>query len=102
MTSHWGGMMGGGMMGGGFGALWMGLLWLLLIGGLVALAVAVLRRPQAGQQPTAGPRDSVPAPAPSTPADAAASAQAILDERLARGDLDVQDYSERSRALRDR
>jgi len=102
MTGHWGGMMGGGMMGGGFGALGMGLLWLLLIGGLAALAVAVLRRPQAGQRSTALPQDSAPAPMPSASADAATSAQAILDERLARGELDVQDYSERSRALKDR
>ncbi|HKZ24776.1 MAG TPA: SHOCT domain-containing protein [Acidimicrobiia bacterium] len=62
---------------GGFWVLWMLLFW----GGLVALAVAGLRT----LTPRSGSRTS--------------TALSILEERLARGDIDVQEFEERRRSL---
>lgn len=78
-----------GWHGWGPGMWGMGVLWLLVIGAIVLLVVLLLRSRYPG---TSAP----PAPPGATERRAA---QAILDERLARGEIDVQEYTERSRAL---
>ena len=66
---------------GWFGALLMIITMLLFWGGLITVAVLLLRR--AGRQE----------PDPD-------SARRILDERFARGDIDEDEYQRRLRALR--
>lgn len=93
---HWG------SMGWGAGMWGMGLLWLLLIAGIALVVVALTRGLPGGHQhqqvaPTP-PAGATPVGQTTGPA----SAQAILDERLARGELDVAEYTERSKALKDR
>ncbi len=76
---------------GGFGWMGMGLLWLVLIGVIVWLVVRLLPgRSQRPLHPTppavpptgAGPQDDVPA----------GPALEILDQRLARGEVDLETY----------
>ena len=74
----------------GDGAGWvMVLLMLVLVVAVVVAAVALLRgwSPAATRQPVAGPRPADP--------------RAILQERLARGEIDEEDYRARMRALDD-
>ena len=76
---------------GGWGAgglLFMGLMMLVFWGGLAWVIVTLLRHP------TASPRDAGNPPPPQAP-----TAKALLDERLARGDIDVEDYRARREAL---
>lgn len=84
-------MMGpGGMMGGGwgfFGVIWM-LIPLLFLGGLVAVIVWAVTQLGSGRQAggSAGVHDR--------------SAEDILRERFARGEMDAEEYEERLRVLR--
>lgn len=94
---HWG------SMGWGAGMWGMGLLWLLLIAGIVLVAVALTRGlPGGHQHQVAATVPPAPGPAPVSPATGPATAQSILDERLARGELGVAEYTERSKALKER
>lgn len=76
---------------GGWGAgglLLMAFIMLVFWGGLAWVVVSLLRRPRP--------------PAPSTDhplSQQAPTAKALLDERLARGDIEVDDYRERLDAL---
>ena len=75
----------------------MGALWLLVIGAIVLLVMLLVRglgNDRTGTHPTSSP----PAPPGVT---GRGAAQTILDERLARGEIGVQEYTERSRALGD-
>lgn len=84
-----------GMHNNGIGPWWwlaMILLMILLFGGLAWLIVTVVRHSPARHD--TGPPSSQPAPA-TTP-----SAEDILHERLARGDIDVDEYHQRIDALR--
>ncbi len=71
-------------MGGGAGGWWwMALMMVIFWGGLIWLAVALIRRPYravqaAGSAPSARP-----------------TAQEILAERLARGEIEADDYRSR-------
>lgn len=79
MWQEWNGM-GAGM------ALAMALFWLLVVAGtVVVVALLTGGGPQRPAPPAPGRRD----------------AQELLDERLARGELDVDEYQARVRALRD-
>jgi putative membrane protein len=95
MMGQWGGM----GMGWGLGMWGMGLLWLLLVAGVVIAVVALVRGLGPG-------RSQAPGAPPTSPdvgrVDDRASAQAILAERLARGEIEIDEYSNRSRALRER
>lgn len=82
------------MMFGGYGNGWgigawvvMGLIMLLFWGGVVTLVVLLLRKTQStnGTNPLQPPHHD---------------AQRILDERLARGEIDVDEYTARRTALR--
>jgi putative membrane protein len=66
---------------GGMG--WMWLWWLLVLGGVVALVVGLVRAGRSGNGPPARPP----------------SARQILDERFARGDIDEEDYRRRRREI---
>lgn len=70
------------------GLLMMGLVMLVFWGGLAWLVVTLVRRPTSDNREAADPR---PPRAP--------SAKAVLDDRLARGDIDVEDYHARREAL---
>jgi putative membrane protein len=76
---------------------WLGLVWmivtLLAAGGLVWFGATLLRRTRHLDSPSA------PAAPPAPPAPARPSARDILDERLARGEIDVDDYHQRIAAL---
>ncbi|MCB2176380.1 MAG: hypothetical protein KQH57_11275 [Actinomycetales bacterium] len=76
---------------GGFGLIGMGLFWLALIGLIVWLVVRLL--PGRTQQPPI-PRPPVVPPTGAGPRDdvAAGPALEILDQRLARGEVDVETY----------
>ena len=76
---------------GGWGAgglLFMGLMMLVFWGGLAWVIVTLLRRPISSRDADRPP-----------PQQAAPTATALLDERLARGDIDVEDYRARREAL---
>jgi putative membrane protein len=76
-----------GMDGGGW--WWMAIMMVVFWGGLIALAVALLRRPH---QAAGGTSDSSTRP----------SAQEILAERLARGEIEADEYRSRLDALNHR
>jgi putative membrane protein len=77
-----------GMDGGGW--WWMAIMMVVFWGGLIALAVAILRRPyQAAGTAAGGTNDSATRP----------SAQEILAERLARGEIETDEYRSRLDAL---
>lgn len=67
----------------GFGLLFMVLFWVFVIAGSVWLVLTLTRQREAG----AGGQD------------AARSARAILEERLARGEIDVEEFRARKAAL---
>ncbi len=77
------GWYGGGMT--GFAWIGMGLFWLALLGLIVWLVIRLL--PGKSQEPKAATAGSV-----SPVASASAPALAILDERLASGEVDVETY----------
>ena len=80
----------GGMMGGGwgiFGWLWM-IVPLLFWGGLIALVVWAVMRIFPGQRVGGEPQER-----------GAQSAEEILRERFARGEIDAEEYEERRRFL---
>ena len=81
------GWYGGGMT--GFAWMGMGLFWLALLGLIVWLAIRLL--PGKSQEPTAASTAAI-SPTASSVASAAAPALAILDERLASGEVDVETY----------
>lgn len=76
---------------------WLGLVWLIVMllaaGGLVWFGATLLRRTRH--------LDATQAPAvpPASPTTARPTARDILDERLARGEIDVDDYHQRIAAL---
>lgn len=74
MGWHWGAGMG----------LWTWLFALLIIAGLVALVIAVVRGASGGARG----------------GDGRSSAEQILAERFARGEIDEEEYQRRLRALR--
>lgn len=78
-----------GWHGWGLGMWGMGMLGVLVIGAIILLIVLLVRS-----------RDQESAAPPG--ATGRRAAQAILDERLARGEIDVQEYTERSHALGNR
>jgi putative membrane protein len=86
-------MMGqGGMMGGGWGVLgmgWMVLIPLLFFGGLIALIVWAVTLLASGGHASgsAGVHEQ--------------SAEEILQQRFARGEIDAEEYEERHRILRE-
>ena len=82
---------GGGMMG-TFSWLWM-LIPLLFWGGLLALIAWAVVRIFPGGRPGSMPREGSAEPS-------APSAEDILRERFARGDIDAEEYEERHRVLR--
>jgi putative membrane protein len=78
---------------------WLGLVWMIVLivvaGGLVWFGVTLLRR-------TRQLEAAAPAGASTVPEAAAAarpSAREILDERLARGEIEIDDYHQRLAAL---
>ncbi|MDE3113616.1 MAG: SHOCT domain-containing protein [Chloroflexota bacterium] len=71
----WGGML--------FGGIFMILFWVFVVAAVVWLVTAATRRTY--EPPAAGPHRS--------------SASAILDERLARGEIDLEEYKSRKAAL---
>lgn len=71
--------------------LGMGLMMVLVWSALIAIVVLLTRR--ANHQPSAGPTTPSPTPASTT------TAQQILAERLARGEIDIEDYRTRKQAL---
>lgn len=72
-----------GMMDGG-GWWWMAIVMVVFWGGLIGLAVAFIRRPQHALHP------------------AAPTAQTILAERFARGEIEADEYRSRLDALNHR
>ena len=71
--------------GGGFGMGWMWVWWLLIILGVIALVVGLVR--------AGGPRGG------GDMRGRRSSAREILDERFARGEIDEQEYRARRREL---
>jgi putative membrane protein len=69
-------------MDGGGSWWWMAIVMVIFWGGLIALAIAFIRRPHHAMQP------------------AAPGAQAILAERLARGEIEADEYRSRLDALK--
>lgn len=67
----------------GYGSGWMGIWMVLFWGGVIALIVWGVRASSASR----GPRSS--------------SARAILEERLARGEIDRTEFEQRARALKE-
>jgi putative membrane protein len=82
--------------GGAHWGLWaLAGLTLLIIAGILAWVVVTLMRHQEGH-PTGYPAPPAPGQIPGS----AANPLHILDERLARGDIDVEDYTHRRAILR--
>lgn len=73
-------------MGGGGGWWWMAIVMVIFWGGLIGLAVAFLRRPNLAGHGAATPP----------------TAQTILAERLARGEIEADEYRSRLDALNHR
>ena len=71
-------MSGSGMW--GWGLLWMVLFWGLVIAGIAWLVHVAIDRPERGRE--------------------ADTARTVLDERLARGELSVEEYERRRETLR--
>lgn len=76
-------------MGAGMG--WGWLFGLLLLGGIVALIVLIVRLATDGSRRSSGHLE---------PDSARHRARAILDERYARGEIDTAEYEERLRVMR--
>lgn len=78
----------GGMMGGyfGFGWLFMLLFWVFVVAGTVWLVLAIAR-----SQGTAGPT-----------AEGGSRALRILEERLARGEIDTEEFRTRRAVIEER
>jgi len=87
-----------GMNGGGL--LLLAFCFLALVG-IVLLVVLVLQthRAPASQPPTAPPGAWPPPQAPQAPTAPPSQARTILDERLARGEIGVEDYQRLRAAL---
>ena len=66
----------------GWGLLWMVLFWGLVIAGIAWLVRVAIDRPDRGRE--------------------ADTARTVLDERLARGELSVEEYQRRRETLRGR
>ena len=81
--------------GGGWSWVAMAAMMVIFWGGLIWLAITVLRRTT---HPTAS---GTPAPPTALPAPPARTPESILAERLARGDIDPEDYRQRLQALQD-
>ena len=79
-----------GMDGGGW--LWIPMMIMMIAfwSGLIWLAVALIRRPNHSLHPAAPGLAQPPAPSPRMP-----TAQEILAERLARGEIEPDDYRRR-------
>jgi len=75
----------------GYGGWWMGLMMLVFWGGLIALVVWAILSVQSHQR-IGG------AGAPDQPS----KALHILEERLARGEIDLEEFEQRKRALESR
>lgn len=86
------------MAGPGWGGWLVGLLFVLVVVVLVAWAIMVLTRHWDHRYHQA-PMPSGPANAAAPTADPKAEALRILDERLARGEIDPEDYTNRRRLL---
>lgn len=82
----------------GWGWLGSGLMMVLVWGALIALVVVLARRWT--HTPAAPAAPSAPV-MPATPASRRPTAQEILAERLARGEIDAEDYKARKAALDD-
>lgn len=76
-------------MGSGMG--WSWLFGLLLLAGIVALIVLIVRLTAGGSRHSGGVQD---------PDARGQRARAILDERYARGEIDTAEYEERLRIMR--
>ncbi|MHB1128527.1 MAG: SHOCT domain-containing protein [Ilumatobacteraceae bacterium] len=84
-------------MGGGFGWwIFMTIMMIVFWGGLIWFAATVIRRPDNTSHMT-GPGMGTP---PTTSNVARKTAQEILDTRLARGEIELDDYRLRLEALR--
>ncbi len=83
------------MMGYGHGFGWMWLIMLIGIAIVVVLVVLLVRAFAAPSQPLV----QAPPPMPGVAPAAGADALRILDERLARGEIDPADYEERRNLL---
>lgn len=83
MTQSWMGM--------GTGMGWSWLFGLLLLAGIVALIVLIVRLTAGGSGRSGGDQD---------PDVGRQRARAILDERYARGEIDTAEYEERLRIMR--
>ncbi|WP_234989161.1 SHOCT domain-containing protein [Demequina sp. NBRC 110052] len=80
------------MSGGGAGLMWLWWIFAILaIGGVVYLAVRLANRPAKTDAPAAAtPAAEVPATTP---------ARQILEDRLARGEIDAEEFRDRVKAL---
>lgn len=85
----------------GWGWSWipMAAMMILFWGGLIWLGITLLRR--TNTPTSAGHVPAAPPPSPSASA-AAVDPTQILSERLARGEIDVEEYRQRLDALRTR
>jgi putative membrane protein len=77
------------------GIVFMSLLVALVIAGIVALIVWISRSRNTAHPVAPAPAPPVPVAAATAPADA----RRILDERLARGEIEPEDYRARREAL---
>lgn len=73
-----------GLDGDGLGTGWTWLWWLLLLAGLAAVIMGLVQAGRVGR---------------GAPADRRSAAQKILDERLARAEIDEEEYRNRRRRL---
>ena len=80
------------------GLVWM-IVWLLAVGGLVWFGATLLRRTRHLDAPLAPTAPPTPPAPPVPPAATRPAARDILDERLARGEIDIDDYHQRLAAL---